>query len=393
MGDDHRFLEVNPRLQVEHPVTEMITGLDLVELQLGIAAGQGLGLAQEDIVPRGHAIEARLYAEDAGDGFLPSSGVVRRIKLPQEGLRVDSGVAAGDAVPPYYDPMIAKLIAHGGDRAEALAALRAGLAGASVLGVETNLSFLRALLAHPRVVAGELDNGLIDRELAALGAGETGASDAAFALAAYLKLLEYRHGPATDPWTRLARFTGWRQGGGETAPTRKPSLEVRIGEKVREVAFSALDREGYLAVRIDETIERLRVDPGEDDEYHVSIGKRALTMVALVDGEAVYLDGPTGALTARVSLYAAGTGAAAMTGEGRVLAPVMGQVTKVHIDVGDRVSAGDILVVQESMKMELHLTAPCDGVVAELGCAEGEMIARHSVVAEIRPHQEALAEP
>ncbi len=391
IGDEHRFLEVNPRLQVEHPVTEMIVDLDLVELQLAIAAGRGLGLAQADIVPRGHAIEARLYAEDPSDGFLPSAGVVRRIEFPRTGLRVERGVAAGDAVPPYYDPMIAKLIAHGGDRAEALAALRAGLAGVSVLGVETNLSFLRTLLAHPRVIEGDLDTGLIDRELAALTAPGAGAGDAAFALAAYLVLLQYRQGPASDPWTALTRFTGWRHGAGESAPTRKPSLEVSIGGEAREVAFSAIDGEGYFTVRMGETSERLRVDPAGDDQYHVSLGKRVLTMAALADGEAVYLDGPTGALTARVSLYAAGAGAATTAVEGRVLAPVMGQVTKVHIEVGDRVKAGDVLMVQESMKMELRLTAPCDGVVAELGCVEGEMIARHSVVAEIRPHQAAPA--
>ena len=392
-GEVYRFLEVNPRLQVEHPVTEMITGLDLVELQLRIAAGEGLPLAQDDVVRRGHAIEARLYAEDARNGFLPATGVIRALRFPEQGIRVDSGVAVGETITPHYDAMLAKLIAHGADRGQALTTLRAALPGVSVLGVETNLSFLGTLLAHPSVVAGALDTALIERELAALTAPEESAPDLAFALAGYLKLLEYRRGPATDPWTALATFTGWRPGRAQKAPTRKPSFEVRIGERLREVAFSAINGEGYVAVRIGEESLRLKVEESGGGVYHVATGARALTVTALVDGDAVFLDGPMGQATARVSLYAAGTAAESAAGEGRVLAPVMGQVTKVNIEVGDRVSAGDILMVQESMKMELRLTAPCDGVVEKLACAEGDMIERHSVVAEVRPDQATLVQP
>ncbi|MEE8546034.1 MAG: biotin/lipoyl-containing protein, partial [Alphaproteobacteria bacterium] len=352
-----------------------------------------LPLAQDDVVRRGHAIEARLYAEDARNGFLPATGVIRAVRFPEQGIRVDRGVGVGEVITPHYDALMAKLIAHGADRAQALTTLRAARPGVSVLGVETNLSFLGTLLAHPSVVAGALDTALIEREFAALTAPEESAPDLAFALAGYLKLLQYRRGPATDPWTALATFTGWRPGRAERAPTRKPSFEVRIGEQVREVAFSAIDGEGYVAVRIGEESLRLKVEESGGGVYHVATGARALTVTALVDGDAVFLDGPMGQATARVSLYAAGTAAESAAGEGRVLAPVMGQVTKVNIEVGDRVSAGDILMVQESMKMELRLTAPCDGVVEKIACAEGDMIERHSVVAEVRPDQATLVQP
>lgn len=388
-GDEFFFLEVNPRLQVEHPVSEMITGLDLVEMQLRIAAGDGLAMTQDAVAVSGHAIEARVYAEDASAGFAPSVGDIRRLAFPGGGVRVDTGVAAGDTITPHYDPMIAKLIAHGADRGQAMATLRTALAGSLVLGVETNIRFLCCLLDHPDVVRGAVDNGFIDRHLETFAAPVGAAPSALFAVSGCLRLLADRLGPATDPWT-ASPFTGWRLGTGIARPTRKPSLVVRIGEEARTLASSPIDGDGRWHVRVDDEPMVLRLEPTLDDEFLVTVGDTAMRVHALVDGDTVYVDGALGSATARVSLYVADSDADRAPREGRLLAPVMGQVTKVHVGVGDRVAAGDILVVQESMKMELRLTAPCDGIIAELGCAEGDMIARHSFVVEVKPPEAAL---
>jgi acetyl-CoA/propionyl-CoA carboxylase biotin carboxyl carrier protein len=213
-GDDpsaYCFMEMNTRLQVEHPVTELVTGLDLVEWQIRVAAGEELGFTQEDVRLTGHAVEARLCAEDPARGFLPSGGTVLRLREPEgEGVRTDSGLSEGTEVGSRYDPMLAKVIAHGPDRATALRRLRAALAGTVTLGVPTNAGFLRRLLAHPAVVAGELDTGLVEREVDGLVA--TGVPEEVYEAAAAVRLdaLTPKGGGWTDPF---AVPSGWRLGG------------------------------------------------------------------------------------------------------------------------------------------------------------------------------------
>ena len=320
---------------------------------------------------------------------MPSTGIARRVEFPSHGVRVDAGIESGDAVTPHYDPLIAKLIAHGDDRDEALDALRGALGEVSVLGVETNVAFLIALLAHPSVVAGDLDTGLIDREVDTLTVAGAAPPAWVFALAGCLMLRARRDGPVSDPWTTAAIFTGWRLGRGEPRPTRAPAFVVRIGERDREVAFSPIDRDGHLVVKVDDDTMSLRAEAAGEGVFNVSVGNRVMMVRAVLDDATLYLDGPMGTVTATVSPYVADAGADRSTSEGRLLAPVMGQIKKIHVTVGDRVRAGDTLVVQESMKMELQLAAPCDGVVVELACSEGDVIARHSIVAEVRPEDAA----
>ncbi len=380
-GFDWYFLELNPRLQVEHPVTEAVTGIDLVELQLALASGQELALSQEDVTCRGHAIESRIYAEDVAAGFAPAAGRVRAIELPSQGVRVDLGVGVGDLVTPHYDPMIAKLTAHGADRGQALARLQAALSEAHILGVSTNLAFLRRLLARPEVVAGGVANTFIDQHLEVLAAAP-GPPAVAFALAAWFGLAAWRRGLEGDPW-RASAMTGWRLAKGPIEPTRKPLLRVRIGEESREIAFSAPDGDGRQVVRVGEDELSLGVMAEGDGSYRVWCDDSVSMVRAAQDGGLVYLDGPLGAFAAEVGSALPDSAGGATAGAGRVVAPVMGQVVKVNVKVGDTVSAGDILMVQESMKMELRVVAPCDGVVTVLNCAEGDMIERHSAVAEI----------
>ena len=332
------FLEVNARLQVEHPVTEAVTGLDLVELQLRAAAGEPLPLAQEDVSLSGHAIEARVYAEDPANGFLPSTGRVVAYR-PPAGVRVDSGIEEGSEVGSRYDPMLAKLIAHAPDRAAALRSLDRALAELRVVGPTTNAAWLRALLASPEVRAGELDTTLIERLAVApppLAEDLPG-----------LAVLALLGSPATDdPWDAV---DGWRLGG-VRAPVRM-RLDGPSGE-VCAVAPAA----GVRCVRGGLGIE--------------SEGGAARVVEVVPDGDAVWLvDGgvPTRWAPAvdRHGPRAAG---------GSLDAPMPGTVVAVRIEPGAAVAEGDTLVIVESMKMELAIQAPADGVVADVFVAAGDRV-------------------
>jgi acetyl-CoA/propionyl-CoA carboxylase, biotin carboxylase, biotin carboxyl carrier protein len=336
------FLEVNARLQVEHPVTEAVTGLDLVELQLRVAAGEALGLAQEDVGWSGHAVEARVYAEDPAAGFLPSTGRVVGYREPAgPGVRVDSGVEEGTEVTAHYDPLLAKAVAHASDRSTALARLDRAIAELRVVGVATNAPYLRALLARPEVRAGELDTGLIERLGDAVSAPEPAADLAGLAVTALLG------SPVSDdPWD--AR-DGWRLGG-VRAPARM-RLRGPAGD-VSAVAPSA----GARRVRDGLLVE------GE--------GGVARTVEVHPDGSAVWLvdDGvPT-----RWALAVDRAGARAAAGS--LAAPMPGTVIEVRVEAGASVEEGDVLVVLESMKMELAIQAPSDGVVTDVLVAAGDRV-------------------
>ena len=388
-GERHWFLEVNPRLQVEHPVTEMVSGLDLVEWQLRIAAGEGLPVKQRDISVTGHAIEARVYAEDVAAGFLPAVGVLRSLSLPSGSVRVDAGVLEGEAVTPHYDPLLAKIIAHGADRAQALAALTEALDETSILGLATNVAFLRSLLRSKDVIAGEIDIQWIDRNIDALVPRGPGDAGLVHAVAACLWLLGRRAGPASDPWTAPG-FTAWRLGPGGPSPTRRPTVLVRIGEVEKGIAFSRIGKDGTIEAVVDGTPVIIGMVPQDDGRTLVSLGARVLVIEAALDRDTVYLGGALGDHTALVAPYpGARVGAGGAAGEVLVLAPVMGQIVKINVRVGDSVSAGAVLAIQESMKMELRITAPCDGVVARIGCAEGDLVERHALVAEVEPLKDA----
>jgi acetyl-CoA/propionyl-CoA carboxylase, biotin carboxylase, biotin carboxyl carrier protein len=361
------FLEVNARLQVEHPVTEALTGLDLVEQQLRIAAGEPLGFGQEDVRLDGHAVEARLYAEDPVHGFLPSAGRIVAYREP-EGVRVDSGVAEGTEVGTDYDPMLAKLIAHAPSREQALSGLERGLADLVLLGPATNAAYLRALLARPEVRAGAIDTGLIERLGDAVAPPAPGPELAAVALVELLGLPS-----SDDPWD--AR-DGWRQG--EPAWTRarlqapEGEIEVAIRRDPNALCTPIRDKvrsDGW-AWRIGEGSGAFGIEAGL-----LTVGGETRRVGIHHDGDAVWLlDGAAEPARFEIAVQAGGTTTGA--GGGSLEAPMPGVVIAVHAEPGAEVEQGEVLVVLESMKMELSVQSPRVGVVAEVLAAVGEQVAR-----------------
>ncbi|MEV6484937.1 biotin carboxylase N-terminal domain-containing protein [Streptomyces sp. NPDC051576] len=353
------FMEMNTRLQVEHPVTELVTGLDLVEWQLRVAAGERLPFAQDDITLTGHAVEARICAEDPSRGFLPSGGTVVLLREPQgDGVRTDSGLSEGTEVGSLYDPMLSKVIAYGPDRATALRKLRAALADTVTLGVPTNAGFLRRLLAHPAVVAGELDTGLVEREADSLVSDEVPAEVYEAAAAVRLEALRPRGEGWTDPFSVP---DGWRLGG---AP--KPvGFHLRVTEPVEYVPRgSHTVTEDQVSVTLDgvrHTFHRSGDWLGRDgDAWHVR------------DHDPV----------------AASLSGADRSGADSLTAPMPGTVTVVKVAVGDQVTAGQSLLVVEAMKMEHVVSAPHAGTVAELDVTPGATVAMDQVLAVIAPAEE-----
>ncbi|MBF9060825.1 ATP-grasp domain-containing protein [Rhodobacterales bacterium HKCCSP123] len=348
--DGFWFMEMNTRLQVEHPVTEAITGVDLVEWQLRVAAGEALPARQEDLAIDGHAFEARLYAEDVPKGFLPATGRLAHLRFPG-GARADTGVRAGDEISPWYDPMVAKIIVHGPTREVALRKLDAALAGCQVAGSVTNLAFLRALARHAGFAAGDVDTGLIDRDLESLAAAPVPCSRTralaamgALGLAGAAGALE-----GFTLWAPLRRAVVLRAGGEEISATAEVlpggAARVTLGDAVHEVA-----REGQ-GWRVDGAPVGAEVVPLEQS-------------VAVFWGNGYVFD-----VVDPLEVAAEAGG-----GAGRIEAPMPGLVKAVFVGPGDAVSAGDRLAVLEAMKMEHALTAGRDGVVAEVLVGAGAQV-------------------
>ncbi|MFD8649065.1 acetyl-CoA carboxylase biotin carboxylase subunit [Streptomyces mirabilis] len=357
------FMEMNTRLQVEHPVTELITGLDLVEWQLRVAAGERLPYGQEDITLTGHAVEARICAEDPARGFLPSGGTVLALHEPQgDGVRTDSGLSEGTEVGSLYDPMLSKVIAYGPDRATALRKLRAALAETVTLGVQTNAGFLRRLLAHPAVVAGDLDTGLVEREAEELLAGSGDVPEEVYDAAAAVRLSSLA--PAEGGWTDpFSVPSGWRLGG-EPAPVvfhlRAPGLEP-VAHRPRGTSTVTPGRVSVTLDGVRHTFHRAGDWLGrEGDAWHVR------------DHDPV----------------AASLTGAAHAGVDSLTAPMPGTVTVVKVAVGDEVAAGQSLLVVEAMKMEHVISAPHAGTVSELDVTPGTTVAMDQVLAVITPYEE-----
>ncbi|MFF6830399.1 biotin carboxylase N-terminal domain-containing protein [Streptomyces sp. NPDC012438] len=355
------FMEMNTRLQVEHPVTELITGIDLVEWQLRVAAGEPLPFAQEDVRLDGWAIEARICAEDPSRGFLPSGGTVLALNEPQGGgARTDSGLSEGTEVSSLYDPMLSKVIVHAPDRPTALRRLRAALADTVTLGVPTNAGFLRRLLAHPDVVSGDLDTGLVERE--AEGLVPEGVPAEVYAAAAAVRLAELAPAPR-DGWTDpFSVPSGWRLGGAPAPlafPVRVPGLEpVTV-----EAPPGARVTDASVTVVVDgvaHTFHRAGSWLGRDgDSWHV------------LDHDPV-----------EAALSGAGHG-----GADTLAAPMPGTVTVVKVAVGDAVEAGQSLLVVEAMKMEHVISAPHAGTVTELDVTPGTTVAMDQLLAVVTPHE------
>ena len=374
------FMEINTRLQVEHPVTELVTGLDLVEWQLRVAASEALPLAQEDIRQRGHAIEVRLYAEDPEAGFLPGSGRLERLALPEAspGVRIDAGVVEGDTVTIFYDPMIAKLIVHGADRMEALARLRDALARCDIAGPKSNIAFLERLVRHPAVTGGWIDTGYLDRHLDEFMPAPSLASTQQVALvAAELLWQEARAraqaGDGDEPDSPWAIADGWRLGHAGARPLAFAHLgqtwtalahghggryRIELADEVHEVEDARLTGD-LLGLRIHGQARRFRI-------------LRHGTGLTLHDGE-------QRTAVETVPAYRR-TDMAEASGSGKIVAPMPGRVVLVKARPGDAVVAGQELLVMEAMKMELAVKASRDGVVADVRAAAGDFVEADTVL-------------
>jgi acetyl-CoA/propionyl-CoA carboxylase biotin carboxyl carrier protein len=333
-------------LQVEHPVTELVTGLDLVELQVRVAAGEPLAMSQSDVSLSGHAVEARVYAEDPAHGFLPSIGRVVAYRSPAgPGVRVDSGIEEGSEVTAHYDPMLAKVIAHGPDRAVALARLDRALAELRVVGPTTNVPWLRALLARPEVRAGELDTELIEWLGDAVAVPPLAEDLPGLAVLALLGSPR-----SDDPWDSL---DGWRHGGAAAYAAPRMRLDGPDGE--------------VSAVAPSDGVRHVRSGLGIEGD-----GGVARLVEVYPDGGAVWLvdEGVPSRWAVAVDR------ASARSAGGSLDAPMPGTVIDVRTEPGATVAEGDVLVVLESMKMELAIQAPVDGTVADVFVATGDRVAQ-----------------
>lgn len=393
-GDQFYFMEMNTRLQVEHPVTEAISNLDLVEWQIRVARGEALPWRQEDLIIDGHAIEARLYAEDPERDFLPQTGRLHHLCLPEglPGLRIDSGVRQGDTVSMHYDPMLAKIIAHGADRDEALQRLRTALAQTEVAGPGNNRAFLHRLLSHPAFAAAELDTGFIDRYGGSLLSPPSPADRRFLALAA-LALLGRAARDAAGKSDRADPYSPWKSAEGwSNTPSAPVHMQPGIADQMIDDAGS-----GFLLYLDDlGVLLGLRVwRAGRGGSFWLRLPNGGLVdmagrltddglLTAEIDGvrlqaHVVFSDG-------KVTLFHHGServfglwdpreGSGGKEGEAdRILSPMPGIVIAVQVKVGDHVTRGAILMIVEAMKMEYTIRSPRDGVVVALPYAKGDLV-------------------
>jgi acetyl/propionyl-CoA carboxylase alpha subunit len=328
-------MEMNTRLQVEHPVTEAITGYDLVEWQLRVASGEKLPAMQKDIQATGHAVEARLYAEDPQSGFLPSIGKLERLHLP-DGVRVDTGVREGDSVSPFYDPMIAKVIAYADTREAALAKLADALASSQIAGVKTNNAFLIRCLRSPDFISGDIDTGFIGRHEADLLHGSLDTAQV-LSIAARQVLSEYAS-PSDDPWNT--------QDGFRLSGFAEQAAEFVVDGKRTAVPFADLPSGG----------QTLRLSNGD---------------IAVMDQGETFAARPYDPFAA-----AEASGVAS----DRVITPMPGKIIQLLVKAGDTVKRGQPLAVLEAMKMEHTLSAPADAKVASVEVSQGDQVNDGAVV-------------
>lgn len=381
------FMEMNTRLQVEHPVTEMITGYDLVEWQLRIANNEAIPVQQEDLSINGHAIEVRIYAENPDNDFLPSIGLLSHLDFPSHlsfvnaPIRVDSGISQGDRISPFYDPMIAKLIVWGVDREQAIARMRQALLETHIIGLHTNVSFLYRLMTNSSFVSADLDTGLIEKNQASLfpPAQKLSIKALGYAAASYLAKHGLKNSRAAqntatsyvDPWDSSDYWRS-RQSAGTSITVADDSAQYLVTIKQRSTDDWILDVDGTeheLTWEVTSTADN-------QDNYEINLGLNGTLSKGKVvlNGEELYLytqDGQT-RLSIPDSLAHAGEGDD--VGGGGLTAPMPGKVINIQVNVGDKVEQGQVLVVMEAMKMEHSITASTGGVVEEIFFSVGEQV-------------------
>ncbi|WP_136656412.1 acetyl/propionyl/methylcrotonyl-CoA carboxylase subunit alpha [Nitratireductor sp. XY-223] len=379
--DRFYFMEMNTRLQVEHPVTEMITGLDLVEWQLRVAAGEALPLGQDELGIDGWAFEARIYAEDAQKGFLPATGTLSHLQFPDDIARIDSGVREGDTITPFYDPMIAKLIVRGPDRDTALNRLETALMRTEAVGTTTNTAFLAALCRQADFARGDVDTGLIERELEQLNREEPVPQEIV-ALAALACLDPGSPVSASDPFAALGLWSHW------TPPKRVVHLvheedeyELAVSRQSDNVwSVSAYHGDNGFEPQTFELISSrnglLRVS--SDGAVYTVRCIRDTDSLTLIRNGSTYGFGLPDALAGEVETAEGGD---------RLVAPMPGVVKMIKVVTGDKVAQNAPLIVMEAMKMELTLSAPRDGVVAEILVSEGDQVADGALLLALEPEE------
>ena len=357
------FMEMNTRLQVEHPVTEAITGIDLVEWQLRIAAGEPLPKFADELTMTGHAVEARIYAEDPAHDFLPATGKLVHFHFPDDGIRVDTGFREGDEITSHYDPLLAKIIVHAPSREAALVKLSNALRASRTVGCTTNLAFIKALAAHADVIRGNVDTELIERELAALTAG-TMPSIEGMAIAALASLGFFDEHEGSNPFVTLAGWRAWGEGRHFT----------RLLWQDRAIEMYVVAK-GQFDFRVEGATGSIPCALVAQRSGHVRLefGDRIVDAVVVVAGKdiGIFLDGSAQIFTRpdRLSVEDEHD-----IGSGRVTAPITGLVTQVTVVSGDRVRSGTPLLAIEAMKMEHIVRAPLDGVIDEILVASGDQV-------------------
>jgi 3-methylcrotonyl-CoA carboxylase alpha subunit len=375
------FIEMNTRLQVEHPVTELITGIDLVEWQLRVAFGEALPLAQDQIAMNGHAVEARIYAENPARNFMPSVGTIRTWRMPEaaNGLRIDAGYRQGDVVSPNYDAMLAKMIAWAPTRSGAIERLRRGLDETDVRGIVTNIPFLAALVSHPRVGDNSIDTGFIERELSALTPPQQAATrlELSAAIAAILAMeARASQADARSPW----RVAGWMQVG-----RRKRVFVFRQGDRQLTATLSYSNKTSTIAIDGEESGFDYR-DVG-DDALMLDLQGARSHAVAVVEGRDIYVRTRNG----RFDLHWVdpfGVDELEHAGDDRIVAPLPGTVVALLTREGDAIEKGAPILTLEVMKMEQTLRAPFDGIVKSIKCKVGDIVQEGAELAEVEPKPE-----
>jgi 3-methylcrotonyl-CoA carboxylase alpha subunit len=377
------FMEMNTRLQVEHPVTEMITGMDLVEWQLRVAAGERLPKTQDELQRCGHAIEARIYAENGDKDFLPSIGRLVHLEFPDHeafinaDVRVDGGVRAGDTISPYYDPMIAKLIVRGANRDQARARMLRALAATQIVGVHTNVAFLSRLMADEAFGEADLDTGLIERRRETLLPAPIPATREALLLACAAVLEQEKAVSAltTDPW---AERCGWRVDG-----SYRRMFSFQDSESAQEVLIDMADGMTSLTVGAERVaVEISSQTNGVDSVLHVALLTRSSrvsgTVVRQGDRFDVFVSGKCETVTLKDPLASAGQAEADHAGS--LTAPMPGKIIAIEVKAGEKVRRGQALLVMEAMKMEHTIVAGVDGVVENIYFGVGEQVAEGAVL-------------
>jgi 3-methylcrotonyl-CoA carboxylase alpha subunit len=381
-GRDVFFIEMNTRLQVEHPVTELITGIDLVEWQLRVAFGEKLPLAQDQIKLNGHAIEARVYAENPQKNFMPSVGKIRTWRLPDatDGLRIDAGYREGDAVSPYYDAMLAKMIAWAPDRETAIERLNRGLQQSDIRGIVSNAPFLSALITHPAVRANAIDTGFIERELAALTETSTVAGDLEFGAGIAAVLGEEQKAAASEPPSPWRTF-GWMPVG------RRQRLFAFRGGQGTEHKVTLRYGNGPTTLSIGDREVAFAMASADDGAIDITLDGIKSRVVTVIEGHELYVRTRNG----RFDLHwidPFGGDAEEQVGEDKIVAPLPGTVVALLAKEGDTLEKGAAILTLEVMKMEQTLRAPFAGVLKAIKCKVGDIVGEGVELAEVEPSGE-----